>query len=395
MNNNRSRNADVELPPSDLLREPSGYQRSKLDGDATCPFRIATPAETDLWDAYVDEHPKASIFHTRQMVQVYSATHKHQPLAIAAVNQHGIPVAMIVSVHVKTLSGVVSRFASRAIMFAEPICNDDAEGIQGLTKLLRYHDKWMKRRALFAEVRPIWESGSERIALEKCGYHFLEYPNYVIDTTRTPDELWNALPTKFRSEINRARKRGVEIVEDSSSAGAQALYKLLQASYGRSRVPLPDVSLLQSAIKYLPDDYRRLAIANYQGRPVAGSLDLTFKGVVYGWYSGTERVSGLSANGLANWTVIEWASRNGHRSFDFGGAGWPGEDYGPASFKARFGGQLVHYGRYRKTYSHWKLWMAEKVYGLLRGVIAPRRKNTARMRFATLSELSARPLPGE
>ena len=111
-----------------------------------------TPAETDLWDAYVDEHPKASIFHTRQMVQVYSATHKHRPLAIAAVNRYGTPVAMIVSVLVKTLPGVASSFASRAIMFAEPICNDNDEGIHGLTTLLLYHDEWMKRRALFAEV---------------------------------------------------------------------------------------------------------------------------------------------------------------------------------------------------------------------------------------------------
>ena len=377
MNSNGPRNTNVKLPSGDLLREPSCHQRNKPKGDVTGPFRIATPAETDLWDAYVDKHPKASIFHTRQMVQVYSATHKHQPLAVTAVNQHGIPVAMIVSVLVKTLPGFASRFASRAIMFAEPICNDDEEGIQGLTTLLLHHDRWMKRRALFAEVRPMWDSGAERMALEKSGYQYLEYPNFVIDTSRSPEELWNAMPAKFRSEINRAEKKGVEVAEDSSPSGAQALYKLLQSSYGRSRVPLPDESLLQSAIKYLPHDYRRLAIANYQGRPVAGSLDLIFKGVVYGWYSGIERVPGVSANGLASWKVIEWASQNGHRIFDFGGAGWPGEDYGPANFKARFGGQLVHYGRYRKTYSPWKLWMAERAYQCVRGLIAPRRKQAA------------------
>ena len=93
-------------------------------------FRVVTSAETDVWDSYVDQHPKASVFHTRQMIDVYSATHKYQPLAIAAVNQHGRPVAIIVSVLVQTLTGVASSFASRAIMFAEPICNDNDEGFK-------------------------------------------------------------------------------------------------------------------------------------------------------------------------------------------------------------------------------------------------------------------------
>ena len=334
-------------------------------------FRVVTLAETDVWDSYVDQHPKASVFHTRQMIDVYSATHKYRPLAIAAVNQYGKPVAMIVSVLVQTISGVASSFASRAVMFAEPICNDDDEGIQGLVTLLRRHDEWMKRRALFAEVRPIWRGGTERIALEKCGYRYLDYPNYVVDVTRSPDELWSSMSKKFRCEIVRSKKRGVEIVEDSSSSGVQALYKLLQISYGRSQVPLPDESLFLAAIESLPHDVPRVTLAKYQGRYVAGSLDLIYKDVVFGWYSGTERVPGVSANGVVNWTVIQRASQNGHRIFDFGGAGWPGEDYGPGRFKAKFGGQLVRYGRYRKTYSSWKLWMAEKAYERVRGFIAP------------------------
>ena len=334
-------------------------------------FRVVTSAETDVWDSYVNQHPKASVFHTRQMVDVYSATHKYQPLAIAAVNQHGRPVAMIVSVLVQTLTGVASSFASRAVMFAEPICNDDDEGIQGLVTLLRHHDDWMKRRALFAEVRPIWGSSAERIALEKCGYRYLDYSNYFVDVTRSPEEIWSSMSKKFRCEIVRAKKRGVEIVEDSSSRGVKALYKLLQISYGRSQVPLPDESLFQTAIESLPHEFRRVTLAKYQGRYVAGSLDLMHKGVVFGWYSGTQRVPGVSANGLVNWSVIQRASQNGHRIFDFGGAGWPGEDYGPGKFKAKFGGQLVHHGRYRKTYSSWKLWMAEKAYERVRGFIAP------------------------
>jgi hypothetical protein len=41
-------------------------------------------------------------------------------------------------------------------------------------------------------------------------------------------------------------------------------------------------------------------------------------------------------------------------------------------YKAKFGGELVCYGRYRKVYSPWKLRLAERAYQFGRTVIAPK-----------------------
>ena len=43
--------------------------------------------------------------------------------------------------------------------------------------------------------------------------------------------------------------------------------------------------------------------------------------------------------------ILESGSESGYRKYDFGGAGKSDEDYGVRQFKAKFGGELVNYGR--------------------------------------------------
>jgi lipid II:glycine glycyltransferase (peptidoglycan interpeptide bridge formation enzyme) len=49
---------------------------------------------------------------------------------------------------------------------------------------------------------------------------------------------------------------------------------------------------------------------------------------------------------MLTWHVLSWGVSNGYRLYDFGGAGKPGEDYGVRLFKAKFGGELVNFGRF-------------------------------------------------
>jgi lipid II:glycine glycyltransferase (peptidoglycan interpeptide bridge formation enzyme) len=51
---------------------------------------------------------------------------------------------------------------------------------------------------------------------------------------------------------------------------------------------------------------------------------------------------------MATWAAMEYATQNNIPIFDFMGAGKPDERYGVREFKARFGGELVEYGRFIK-----------------------------------------------
>ncbi len=65
--------------------------------------------------------------------------------------------------------------------------------------------------------------------------------------------------------------------------------------------------------------------------------------------------------------------RYGYATYDLGGAGWANEPYGVRDFKAKFRGELVSYGRYRKVYSPLKLTLAEEGYASLRKWVNPQK----------------------
>lgn len=333
-------------------------------------IRIIGPDDPGQWDAYVDAHPKGTIFHTSAMVDVYRAAQGYEPFAIAALNDEGAIVALLVAVRVETYSGMAARFSSRSILYAEPLCDEDEEGHDGLLVLLNAHDDQMKSKTLYAEVRPIFAPAAEQQVLEKCGHEYQDYLNYVVDLTEDTDALWKRLSKSTRQKIRRTQNRDVRIVLDSTHDSAEQMYELVELSYQRSNVPLADISLFHVALEYLPADMVQIRLALHNDIPVAGGIALVHKGVVYAWYGGSQRHSNIVPFDCLTWDEIQWGSRNGQTIYDFGGAGWPDEAYGPRDFKAKFGGQLVRYGRYRKVYSPWTLRVVETAYRTARRFVS-------------------------
>src|SRR5436305_2941044 len=77
-----------------------------------------------LWDRFVDEHPKASAFHTSEMVRAFQGARGHRPLALASLTSGGAVTAILVSVRVQTLPSPMGWLSSRSVFYAEPLCKD-------------------------------------------------------------------------------------------------------------------------------------------------------------------------------------------------------------------------------------------------------------------------------
>ena len=93
----------------------------------------------------------------------------------------------------------------------------------------------------------------------------------------------------------------------------------------------------------------------------------TYKDVVYGWYGGVDRAYGsYIPNELLTWHILQWGAEHGYRMYDFGGAGEPDEEYGVRDFKAKFGGELVSFGRNTCECAPWLLRLSKLGYRLLR-----------------------------
>ncbi len=333
-------------------------------------WSLLTPDEDPVsWDEYVMRHPKGSVFHTSWMALAYSKTPHCKPFSQAICNANGEIIAMLSAVRVSIFPGIASRYTSRSIQYGEPLCEPTPEGRRALLQLIDEHDRAMCHRALFSEVRPLNTPGCESAQLKSSGYEFNEYLNYVLDVSRDSECLWRALSKSTRQKIQRSFKRGVEVTHGSTHADVDRMYSLVKESYQRSKVALVDVRLFHAALDEFPDDVVQIRLATYQGKDVAAGIGLMSCGRFYAWYGGSLRIPEVAPFDCLTWEEIRFSCDRGLRYYDFGGAGWPGEEYGPRDFKAKFKGDLVCYGRYKRVYASLRLKAAEEGYRMIRSLL--------------------------
>ena len=91
--------------------------------------------------------------------------------------------------------------------------------------------------------------------------------------------------------------------------------------------------------------------------------------IIYEWYVAgeDEKHDGIYPSVLATWAAIEYAAMNGIKTFDFMGAGSPGQQYGVREFKSKFGGVQVEYGRFLRVFNKPVYNTGKIFFGLLKG----------------------------
>lgn len=334
-------------------------------------FRIISPQDDPMrWDQFVNDHPKGTVFHLSSMLQSLEETPKHENLACAAIDEKGEVLALHPAIKVSTLEGMVSRVASRSICYAEPLCAAEPRGRSALKTLIQRHDRQMRYRTLFAEVRAISAPCLEQETLQQCNYEFRDYLNYLVDTSVETDTLWRKLSKSARSSISKTQRKGVEACLLEPQQGIERIYPLIVASYARSRVPLASIELFHSVLRNLPPEMIQIRVATLGDEDIAGGIGLIYRQRFFAWYGGSLRQAGVFPFDLLTWEEIRWCAENGIKLYDFGGAGWPDEAYGPRDFKSKFGGQLVHFGRYTNQYSRIRMAIANTAFEAVRGILA-------------------------
>jgi lipid II:glycine glycyltransferase (peptidoglycan interpeptide bridge formation enzyme) len=236
--------------------------------------------------------------------------------------------------------------------------------------LLQAYTQSVKPRPLFTELRNISDYSELQATLNKCGFVFEGHLNYLINLDQSNDAIWQGISKSVRKHIRNSQRKGVEVIDLSDRQQLIAGYELIKMVYKRIRVPLASFKLFESAFEILvPRGMLKIFLARVKNHYISIRLVLTYKGVVYDWYMGTDRkFSSYYAEELLIWHTLHWGKENNFRLFDFGGAGKPEEEYGPRQFKAKWGGTLVNYGRNIYVHSPCALKLSKAGYELLRRV---------------------------
>ena len=310
------------------------------------------------WREFVDNHPQGTIFHTPEMFEVFAGATGHRPTLWAAVDNHGRVLALLLPVQITLLNGWFQHFTARAVVYGSVLCVPGAEGHQALARLLRTYRQEVDEALLFTQLRNLSNLEKVQPILREQDFVYEDHLNYLIDLKRPPEAIFQDIGRRTRKHIRRGLGREeVVVAEVRERERVATCYDLLRRTYLAARVPLADRSLFEAAFDLLyPKNMIRFTLASIGRTPIAVSVELLYKDVMYGWYGGTDRAyRSYMPSELLTWHILQWGSDNGYAVYDFGGAGKPGDHYGVRSFKAKFGGELVCFGR--NTYVHNPRWL--------------------------------------
>ena len=193
---------------------------------------------------------------------------------------------------------------------------------------------------------------------------FTKY-NFILDLTKSEEELLKNMHPKTRYNIKVAQKHGVKVEERTDYRAFEIYLKLYfettkrQGYHGHNKQYHRKVwETLKAA------NMARLLIAFYEGKPLTTWMLLNFKDTLYYPYGGSSRTHPeVMANNLVAWQALKLGKKLGLKKFDMWGALGPDASpkdpwFGFHKFKQGYGGKLVEYiGTYDLVFNWPVYWM--------------------------------------
>lgn len=172
-----------------------------------------------------------------------------------------------------------------------------------------------------------------------------------LDLDKSLEELLASFKPKWRYNIRLAQRKGVTVRLDCTKADLRIFYELLVETSRRDGFLVRGFNYFEDMWDCLvPGGYMRLALAYYQGEPIAGAIAYIFGDKAwYAYGASADRHRNVMPNHLVQWTLISWAKESGCKWYDFRGVS-PRNDSGSHDrlqglnrFKEGFSPRFVEY----------------------------------------------------
>ncbi len=213
-----------------------------------------------------------------------------------------------------------------------------------------------KHNALFLRMYPeIKEDETEKInVLKKSGFvkakkEVQPRSTYILDLTRSLDELLAGFESKFRYNIKVAEKNGVEVREDNSENAVEEFYRIYQETRKRQTFIIHPISYYKKIFLEIINKKMGSIFIAYKGtQPIAGVFIFCFGNRAWYMYgASSNEFRNIMPNNLIHWNVIKWAKEKGFKEYDLWGIpSNPHEGHplwGVYRFKKGFNAELVKF----------------------------------------------------
>jgi hypothetical protein len=195
--------------------------------------------------------------------------------------------------------------------------------------------------------------------------HQMEGP-VVLDLKQPLEALFGQLDRKRRNNIRFAEKNGVETSEVQTLEEFRAYYQDVYCAWRstpRKQIRGAETTLEGFERRFELNPCRKLFAAWFQGKMVAGMFLRFHPGGLVEYAAGhsIDEALHLKPNDLVQWRAIEWACRQGFRTYSLGGSG---------PFHREFGGAVAAVYRYRLDQSRLHLYsLRDAIAGFARKIL--------------------------
>lgn len=273
-------------------------------------IRIETlkPEHHAAWDAYVAQHPAATLYHDRAWQDVAQrAYHMTAPFLVARDDSSS------------QLRGVLPLFVVRRPFgsyvvgglfgaYGRVLCDDEAAG-----------------QALLDRAKQLTaEAGCGYLQLKSLGEDPLcnslhRHDTSVIATLPLKpdlDAMWKGFRDKIRNAIRKGQRAGFEVRTGVDEL--EPYYDVLADNMHRKGTPIYGFRFMRELAAALGDRSEILCLA-HEGQPVSAAFVVYYKDTVYVPFA-SSRASHfhLNPNNILYWEVIQRGCRRGMKQLDFG-----------------------------------------------------------------------------
>lgn len=310
--------------------------------------------DRSAWQQLVSNSSTDTWFQTPEAYEFYASLPNEFEPFVVCVPERAVCVGYVTveKNHVKQF------FSRRAIIIGGPSLADDCSDDE-VELLLSTLVAKLKSKAIYIETRNFNDYSRWRSVFEKNGFVYEPHNNFHIDTksfagnTGDYGTVVAGLMGKGRvRDIKTSFRDGAVVIDTPSLSQIKDFYAILKNLY-ETKVKTPLFSFDFFKTLYEHKDGRFILVL-LNNEIIGGTICVAQEGkCLYEWFvAGRDgEWKSIFPSSVATYAGVRYAAEHNMPRFDMMGAGTPDQAYGVRDFKARFGGELVEHGRFKKLCS--------------------------------------------
>jgi len=298
------------------------------------------PLQDPRWQALVDSHPYASVFHDTAWLKSLRSAYGYEPAVISTCPPslpltNGFVFCRVTS----WLTG--RRYVS--LPFSDH-CDPLVDDVQQMHELLLHMKAMVDRsRWKYVELRPTSVGPTDKISYGRSNSFYL----HRLDLRKTKSELFRGLHKDCaQRKVKRAERESLRYDEGISEALLESFYRLLVKSRRIQNLPPQPMAWFRSLIAAFGGRLK-IRLASKDGVPVASIMTLLHRRtMVYKYGCADRQFNKYGGMALLFWRTIEEASDKSLDELDLGRSEL--DNSGLVAFKEHWGAKryLLNYWRY-------------------------------------------------